>query len=39
MFLSYWLYGLRLSALDFADSWVEPGLGVEMRTSGVPHFN
>jgi len=37
MFLSYWLYGLRLSALDFADNWVEPGLGAEMRISGRPH--
>ena len=37
MFVSYWLYGLRLSALDFADSWVEPDLGAEMRISGRPH--
>ena len=37
MFLSYWLYGLRLSALDFADSWAEPGVGAEMRISRRPH--
>jgi len=26
-------------AVEFAGSWVELGLVVEMRTSGVPHFN
>ena len=37
MFLSDWLFGLRLTALEFAGSWVELGLGAEMRTSGRPH--
>ena len=37
VFLSYWLFGLRRPALEFAGSWVEPGLGVEMSTSGRPH--
>ena len=36
-FLSYWLVGLRLPALEFACSWVELGLGAEMRTSGRLH--
>ena len=37
MFLSYWLFGLRLPALEFVGCWVELGLGAEMRTSGRPH--
>ena len=35
--LSYWLFGLRSPALEFAGSWIEPGLGAEMRTSGRLH--
>ena len=37
VFLSYWLFGLRHAALEFAGSWVEPDLGAEMRTSGSTH--
>ena len=37
VFLSYWLFGLRCPALEFAGSWIELGLGAEMRTSGRPH--
>ena len=37
VFLSYWLFGLRLPALEFVDCWVELGLGAEMRTSRRPH--
>ena len=37
VFLSYWLFGLRRPTLELAGSWVEPGLGAEMRTSGRPH--
>ena len=33
VFLSYWLFGLRCSELEFAGSWIEPGLGVKMRIS------
>ena len=33
VFLSYWLFDLRLPALEFVGCWVEPGLGAEMRTS------
>ena len=36
VFLSYSLFGLRRPALEFAGSWVEPGLGAEMRTSERP---
>ena len=34
VFLSYWLFGLRLPTLEFVGCWVELGLGAEMRTSG-----
>ena len=37
MFLSYWLFGLWLPALEFIGCWVEMGLGAEMRTSRRPH--
>ena len=37
VFLSYWLFGLRRSALEFAGSWIQPGVGAKMRTSGRPH--
>ena len=31
VFLSYWLFGLKLPAAEFAGSWVELGLGAKMR--------
>ena len=34
VFLCYWLFGLRHPALAFAGSWVELGLGAQIRTSG-----
>ena len=34
VFLSYWLFGLRLPTLGFVGYWVELGLGAEMRNSG-----
>ena len=37
VFLFYWLFGLRLPTLEFVGSWIESGLGAEMRTSGRPH--
>ena len=37
VFLSYWLFGLRLSALEFIGCCVELGLCAKMRTSGRPH--
>ena len=37
MFLSYWLFGLRLPALEFVGCWIELGLGVEVRPSQRPH--
>ena len=37
VFPSYWLFGLRRPVLEFAGSWIELGLGAEMRTSGRPH--
>ena len=37
VFLSYWLFGLRLPTLEFVGCWVELGLGAKMRTSGRPH--
>ena len=37
VFLSYWLFGLRLPTLEFVAYCVELGLGAEMRTSGRPH--
>ena len=37
MFLSYWLFGLRLPTLVFVGYWVELGLGSEMRNSMRPH--
>ena len=37
MFLSYWLFGLRLLTLGFVGCWVELGLGAEMRNSMRPH--
>ena len=33
VFLSYWLFGLRLPTLGFVGYWVELGLGAEMRNS------
>ena len=39
MFLSYWLFDLRLPTLEFVSCWVELGLGAEMRTSRRPHSN
>ena len=39
MFLSYWLFGLRLPAVEFVGYLVELCLGAEMRTSGRPHSN
>ena len=29
VFLSYWSFGLRRPALEFAGSWIEPGPGAE----------
>ena len=37
VFLSYWLFGLRCPAPEFAGSWIELGLGAEMRTFGRSH--
>ena len=37
VFLSYWLFGLRLPTLEFVGFWVELGLDAEMRTSVRPH--
>ena len=37
VFLFYWLFGLRLPALEFVGYWVELGLGAEMRNSVGPH--
>ena len=37
VFLSYWLFGLRLPTLEFVSCWVGLGLGAEMRTSVKPH--
>ena len=37
--LSYWLFGLRHPALEFAGGWIELGLGAEMRTSRRSHCN
>ena len=37
VFLSYWLFVLRLPTLEFVGCWVELGLGAEMRTSVRPH--
>ena len=37
VFLSYWLFGLRLPTLQFLGCWVELVLDAEMRTSGRPH--
>ena len=37
MFLSYWLFGLRLPVLEFVGCWVELGLDAKLRTSGRPH--
>ena len=39
VFLSYWLFGLRIPTLEFVGCWVELGLGAEMRTSVRPLFN
>ena len=36
VFLSYWLFGLRLPTLEFVGYWVELGLGAEMRNSVRP---
>ena len=37
VFLSCSLFGLRHPALEFAGSWIELGLGAEMRTPERPH--
>ena len=37
VFLSYWLFGLRLTTLQFVGCLVELGLGAEVRTSVRPH--
>ena len=37
MFLSYWLFGLRLPTVEFVGCWLELGLGAEMRTSVRPY--
>ena len=34
MFLSHLLFGMGHSALEPVGSWVEPGLRVEMETTG-----
>ena len=39
MILSCWLFRLKCPGLEFASSWVEPGLGAELRTSVKPHTN
>ena len=35
--LSYWLFGLKLPAVEFAGSWIELGLGAKMRNSRRSH--
>ena len=35
--LSYWLFGVRRPAMEFAGSWIELGLGAEIRNSVRPH--
>ena len=37
VFLSYWLFGLRLPTPGFVAYWVELDLGAEMRNSMRPH--
>ena len=37
VFLSYWLFGLRLPTLEFVGYCIELGLGAEMRNSVRPH--
>ena len=37
VFLLYWLYALRLPALEFVGCWIELGFGAEMKTSRRPH--
>ena len=37
VFLSYWLFGLRLPTLEFVGYWVDLGLAAEMRNSVRPH--
>jgi len=39
VFLSWWLFDLKCPALELAGIWVEPGLGVEVRTSRKVHIN
>ena len=39
VFLSYWLFGLRLPTLEFVGCWAELDLGAEMRTSVRPCSN
>ena len=39
VFLSYWLFGLKLPTLEFVACWVELVLGAEMRTSVRHHSN
>ena len=36
VFLSYWLFGLRLPTLEFVGCWVELDLGAEMKNSVRP---
>ena len=37
VFLSYWLFGLRLPTLESVGYWVELGLAAEMRNPMSPH--
>ena len=37
VFLSYWLFGLRLPTLEFVGYWIELRLVAEMRNSMRPH--
>ena len=39
VFLSYWLFGLGLPALEFVGYWVELGLGADMTNSVKSHSN
>ena len=39
VFLSYWLFGLRLPTLEFVSYWVDLGLGAGMRNSVRSHSN
>ena len=37
VFLSFWLFSLRLLILEFVGYWVGLGLGAEMGNSVSPH--